>query len=259
MAFARPWRRRIAQFCLAGVFVAAVAWSIKPTRACKLADLVAPVPIGIAFAGMVSLLALVTPLRRSRTQMVTARCSGCGYDLTGNQSGICPECGQPTLQKRIERWQTQAEQLLTLDAQERYHGEERHILLSPPAEPNESFSHPWAEIDAAQRVAVPDRELIDGQTDLADLPQADVAVLGGAVAVLHHAGRHASGAGSAETACGVDRARLPGALDTIYRAVLPFRDQSAAQVATGLNGSRPLTGDAGEEAQSGTHLGRHRV
>ena len=21
------------------------------------------------------------------------RCRGCGYDLTGNQSGVCPECG----------------------------------------------------------------------------------------------------------------------------------------------------------------------
>ncbi|HEX8910990.1 MAG TPA: hypothetical protein VF796_01425 [Humisphaera sp.] len=23
------------------------------------------------------------------------RCSGCGYDLTGNESGVCPECGRP--------------------------------------------------------------------------------------------------------------------------------------------------------------------
>jgi predicted amidophosphoribosyltransferase len=22
-------------------------------------------------------------------------CQNCGYDLTGNVSGICPECGQP--------------------------------------------------------------------------------------------------------------------------------------------------------------------
>jgi len=24
------------------------------------------------------------------------RCPACGYDLTGNVSGICPECGKPT-------------------------------------------------------------------------------------------------------------------------------------------------------------------
>ena len=24
------------------------------------------------------------------------RCMGCGYDLTGNTSGVCPECGKPT-------------------------------------------------------------------------------------------------------------------------------------------------------------------
>ena len=23
-------------------------------------------------------------------------CPSCGYDLTGNVSGVCPECGQPT-------------------------------------------------------------------------------------------------------------------------------------------------------------------
>lgn len=24
------------------------------------------------------------------------RCNACGYDLTANVSGVCPECGQPT-------------------------------------------------------------------------------------------------------------------------------------------------------------------
>jgi hypothetical protein len=26
----------------------------------------------------------------------TPRCRGCGYNLTGNRSGVCPECGRPT-------------------------------------------------------------------------------------------------------------------------------------------------------------------
>lgn len=36
--------------------------------------------------------------RRKRPRTVTHRCVGCGYDLTGNESGRCPECG-----KKIER------------------------------------------------------------------------------------------------------------------------------------------------------------
>ena len=31
--------------------------------------------------------------RSDRTRRVTGRCRSCGYDLTGNVSGVCPECG----------------------------------------------------------------------------------------------------------------------------------------------------------------------
>lgn len=31
------------------------------------------------------------------------QCRGCGYDLTGNQSGVCPECGRPTKRERAVR------------------------------------------------------------------------------------------------------------------------------------------------------------
>jgi hypothetical protein len=31
--------------------------------------------------------------RRERRRMREGRCRKCGYDLTGNRSGICPECG----------------------------------------------------------------------------------------------------------------------------------------------------------------------
>lgn len=33
------------------------------------------------------------PLRRHRRRR-RGQCIGCGYDLTGNESGVCPECGQ---------------------------------------------------------------------------------------------------------------------------------------------------------------------
>jgi len=29
-----------------------------------------------------------------RTRMTPTSCGGCGYDLTGNVSGVCPECGE---------------------------------------------------------------------------------------------------------------------------------------------------------------------
>jgi hypothetical protein len=36
-------------------------------------------------------------LRRAsarRRRAGAGRCGACGYDLTGNESGVCPECGQ---------------------------------------------------------------------------------------------------------------------------------------------------------------------
>jgi len=32
----------------------------------------------------------------------TDLCKGCGYNLTGNVSGICPECGRPTAAEAAE-------------------------------------------------------------------------------------------------------------------------------------------------------------
>jgi hypothetical protein len=39
---------------------------------------------------------LVSALRR-RYRQWTGRCQSCGYNLTGNTSGICPECGETVL------------------------------------------------------------------------------------------------------------------------------------------------------------------
>jgi len=70
---ARPWRRQIAQFCLAGALVAAVAWSVNPARTWTRAGLVAPLPLGIASAGLVGLLALVLPARPPQTRLGSVR------------------------------------------------------------------------------------------------------------------------------------------------------------------------------------------
>jgi hypothetical protein len=41
-----------------------------------------------------------TRKRRIRIARVKAnRCSACGYNLTGNTSGVCPECGTPTTER----------------------------------------------------------------------------------------------------------------------------------------------------------------
>jgi hypothetical protein len=35
--------------------------------------------------------------KEDREKLQPGKCRKCGYDLTGNQSGLCPECGTPTL------------------------------------------------------------------------------------------------------------------------------------------------------------------
>ncbi|HEY8749850.1 MAG TPA: hypothetical protein VIM11_17840 [Tepidisphaeraceae bacterium] len=48
----------------------------------------------IALRNLTKLTLRYLSLRRSRAGL----CLHCGYDLTGNASGICPECGTTTLQ-----------------------------------------------------------------------------------------------------------------------------------------------------------------
>ena len=51
--------------------------------------LVANALVYAAFGGLVG---LFVP-RKARDEDGVPRCSRCGYDLTGNESGVCPECG----------------------------------------------------------------------------------------------------------------------------------------------------------------------
>lgn len=41
----------------------------------------------------VVLFAIRNPERRRQRWTAQGRCPSCGYDLNGNQSGVCPECG----------------------------------------------------------------------------------------------------------------------------------------------------------------------
>ena len=55
-----------------------------------LALLAAPVSLWL----MCLITALTSPDRRARLVANQGRCGACGYDLTGNVSGACPECGE---------------------------------------------------------------------------------------------------------------------------------------------------------------------
>ena len=51
-------------------------------------------PIGITFllATYPAIAFICGPLRRWRRRRI-GHCLDCGYDLTGNESGVCPDCG----------------------------------------------------------------------------------------------------------------------------------------------------------------------
>lgn len=46
---------------------------------------------------LLSALFLRGPARREELKKAMGYCQSCGYNLYGNVSGICPECGTPTL------------------------------------------------------------------------------------------------------------------------------------------------------------------
>ena len=53
-----------------------------------------PVWILVAlFAAYPTIAVIRSPARRRRSRMKRGLCLKCGYDLTGNESGVCPECG----------------------------------------------------------------------------------------------------------------------------------------------------------------------
>ena len=51
------------------------------------------IPLWLPLA-CVTLLTVVL-FTRNRAQRIDGLCRKCGYDLTGNESGVCPECGTP--------------------------------------------------------------------------------------------------------------------------------------------------------------------
>ena len=74
----------------------ALLWWLGPTAACLLvlapwAPAWATLSIGVLFAFVLCAGILVD--MEDRLAPRPNRCEGCGYDLLGNESGVCPECG----------------------------------------------------------------------------------------------------------------------------------------------------------------------
>ena len=112
------WRRcqpAIAELMLATAVVTTVAWLVAPNysltwRGISSNDMLFG---GVAML-VVSIFALVTSTleARARKRKIDAElfCPTCLYDLTGNVSGVCPECGNPVPQALRDRIQARGVQ-----------------------------------------------------------------------------------------------------------------------------------------------------
>ena len=92
--FAGPYRRAIAQACLGAAVAGTLAWVLAPSFRWERWFANIGLWTGASTIAL-SLLLLALPARRRRTDL--SHCHACRYDLTGNESGVCPECGTPTL------------------------------------------------------------------------------------------------------------------------------------------------------------------
>lgn len=121
------FRRRLAKCALFLASIAVVCWWVEPPEAIRGGDF--RLPGGIYIGGAMIALSLLPFIVRRRSE--TGHCQRCRYDLTGNLSGVCPECGQPTPAELIRRRrETSAGFALAFDS---------------PAPPHEDFQPPSDE------------------------------------------------------------------------------------------------------------------
>jgi hypothetical protein len=104
-AYKEPlFRRKLVQLAMASALFATLCWGLEPREEIREAGF--RVPYGALAGGVLVLLTLPAIFMLFRRKQ-TGKCRHCGYDLTGNLSGICPECGQATpaelLRRRRER------------------------------------------------------------------------------------------------------------------------------------------------------------
>jgi hypothetical protein len=86
-------QRRIGLGVGLGVVVVALAVNLGLSVACACGQAAPPAALlSIWPYAVTMILLLAVPTRRSAEER--GLCGGCGYNLTGNTSGLCPECGR---------------------------------------------------------------------------------------------------------------------------------------------------------------------
>jgi ribosomal protein L37E len=105
---AGPDRRRLAAWSAGCPLVALGLWAMQPPHfpADPRARSLTLRAVGGTAAA--SLVVAVWPARRRPSASLCRRCQ---YDLTGNESGVCAECGTATPKGRLERWAAEADAL----------------------------------------------------------------------------------------------------------------------------------------------------
>lgn len=110
MPLSGPWRRAVAQICIGAALLAALAIALHPlvdwSWRRPSTDVIALGVAGVMVLGC--LIVLLIPVRKPLYH--SAACRNCKYDLTGNESGVCPECGTPIVTpEQRERQQRSAD------------------------------------------------------------------------------------------------------------------------------------------------------
>jgi DNA-directed RNA polymerase subunit RPC12/RpoP len=107
IAFASRWRRPVAAVgLLALLFAGVVAAGLVGDRRNLILGRPAAGWAWVVLVATMAWFALVP--RRHRRRAGPPRCAACRYDLTGNESGTCPECGTLTPRGKLDRWQDRA-------------------------------------------------------------------------------------------------------------------------------------------------------
>jgi hypothetical protein len=88
------WRATIAvvvSFLAFTAINAVLAWTLSPSAYGSL-----PLHLGLGMAGYATPLLIFGLLSRwyAPVRFLPGHCQKCGYNLTGNVSGVCPECGE---------------------------------------------------------------------------------------------------------------------------------------------------------------------